>query len=111
MLAAAWGTVWLVVEWTAPPAVDHVLAAEVLPVIDEEVERGPGLLWRARPELQPRWFCVERVIEVHARAWWAEHGFSAAGFARLDRLPAEETTAPQAREAFGLPPDAPVRHT
>lgn len=163
------GVVWLVVERTAP-AVDRGLAAEVLPAIDAELERGPwpGLLSSERPELGPRWFCVEHVVETqqmgdrvrvgvvalceeyardgrtllvgsgeHAakvvdlvaeaggyrvtgvdtapdgpiRDWWLAHGFSDAGVRQANQLLAsQDTTAPQAREAFGLPQDTPARY-
>lgn len=49
---------WLVLA-LRPPAVDPVLAGKVLPVIDEELERGP---WPGM--LGGRWFCAERVIEI-----------------------------------------------
>lgn len=64
-VVAAARTVWLV-DWTAPPAVDGDLAAAMLPAIDDALEQGPwpGLLSTARPELEPRWFCVERVIKI-----------------------------------------------
>jgi hypothetical protein len=166
---AAVGVVWLVVD-LAPPSVDDELAASVVPAIDEELERaGPwtGLLTTECPELGPRWFCVEHVIEIQeagsrltvgvaalceeyardgdvlvigsgehapkvvdlvaegdgyrvtgvdtapdggARDWWLAHGFSEDGARYLERSGTSgESTAPEAREAFGLPSDAPVR--
>jgi hypothetical protein len=60
------GVVWLVVDRDAPRRVDSELAAAVLPAIDVESERGPwpGLPSTTRPELGPRWFSVEHVIET-----------------------------------------------
>lgn len=57
---------WLVLAREAPPDVDPAVAAAVLPVIDDELERGPwaGMLSSTRPESRPRWFCAERVIEI-----------------------------------------------
>ena len=57
---------WLVIEWYPAPEVDAELAEVVLPLIDEQLERGPwpGLLTTARPDLKPRWFCAEQVIET-----------------------------------------------
>lgn len=40
---------------------------------------------------------------------WVERNFSDAGARELNRLSLPPDTAAQAREAFGLPPDAPVR--
>lgn len=168
-VVAVAGVVWLVVDRRAP-SVDSGLAAEVLPAIDAELERGPwpGLLSSARPELGPRWFCVEHVIEIrrsgnqvrvgvtalceeyaregktlltgsgeHAakvvdlvaeaggyrvtrvdaapdgpvRDWWLAHGFSDAGVRQANEpLSTDDTTAPQACEAFGLPQDTPTRY-
>ncbi|HET9141790.1 hypothetical protein [Actinophytocola sp.] len=164
---------WLVIERYSAPEVDAGLARAVLPLIDQELERGPwtGLLTSARPESGPRWFCAQRVVETgrdgaelrvgllahcveygradgaliggsgeqcaklvvltggsgrwtvtriesspdgHAAAGWEREHFSPAAVRRLhDWLGAspdlsEDVTA-QARLAFGLPPDAPVR--
>jgi hypothetical protein len=166
-VVAVAGVVWLVVDRATPPSVDSGLAAAVLPAIDDELERGPwpGLLSTARPELEPRWFCVERVIETRRsgdevrvgvtalceeyardgatlftgsgeraakvvdlvaeaggyrvtgvdaapdgpiRDWWVAHGFTEAGARQANSLLAGETTAPQARAAFGLPHDTPA---
>jgi hypothetical protein len=167
-VVAVAGAVWLMADWDAPPRVDSGLAAAVLPVIDEELERGPwpGLLSNARPELEPRWFCVEHVVETrrpgnevrvgltalceeYARDgatlltgsgervakvvdlvvaatgyrvigidaapdgpfqdWWLAHGFTETGARQANELLlAGETTAPQARQAFGLPNDTPA---
>lgn len=160
---------WFVVGREQPPEVDPVEAAAVLPVIDQELERGPwrGLLESEYSELGPRWFCAERLIEIRrtgdelavgvealceefardgegmvtgsaerapkvvvlvaesdgyrvsgvdsapdgdAFDRWVRDNFSAAGAAELDRRNlGGDATAEQARQAFGLPADAPVR--
>ena len=159
-LLVAVGTVWVVVALRAP-AVDPVLEAKVLPVIDEELERGP---WPGM--LGGRWFCAERVIEIRGTSDelavgidaeceeyvrdgdellagsgergpkvvvlaagsdgyrvvrvdvppdgagfspWVERRFSAAGARQLGSRTLSPDGAAQARAAFGLPPDAPVR--
>jgi hypothetical protein len=162
--------VGLAVDHGAAPEVDEALAAAVSPVIDEHLEQGPwpGLLSTARPELGPRWFCEEQVVEIrrtgddlrvgvtalceeyardgatlftgsgeHAAKivdlaeegagyrvtgvkaapdgvienWWLTNGLSEAGVRHANKLlrAGGGTTAPQARQAFGLPDDAPVR--
>jgi len=163
------GTVgWLVAGHTAPP-VDPVLAAAVLPLIDEELERGPWPGMLSSTGAEARWFCVARVIEIRrtgdelavgiedlceefardgdalvagsgergpkvvvltaapdgrrvtrvesppdgdAHVRWVRRNFTAGGAAEAEHLglPADAPAA-QAREAFGLPPTAPVRRS
>lgn len=159
-LFCAAGVVGLVIARQAS-AVDPVLAAKVLPVIDEELERGP---WPGM--LGGRWFCAEEVIEIRRTgdelavgvdalceeytrdgdelvagsgehgpkvvvlaagpdgyrvvrvdappdgagfSPWVAHNFSAAGAREVRGGTSFPDTAAQAREAYGLPPDAPVR--
>lgn len=159
LLCAAGVVGWVIARQT--PAVDPVLAAKVLPVIDEELERGP---WPGM--LGGRWFCVEQLIEIRhtgdelavgLEAWcdeytrdgdelvvgsgehspkvvvlaaesdgyrvvrvdappdgagfspWVARNFSADGAGELSGATPSPDTAAQARQAFGLPPDAPVR--
>lgn len=159
LLCAAGVVGWVIAQ--RAPAVDPVLAATVLPVIDEELERGP---WPGM--LGGRWFCAEEVIEIRRTgdelavgldAWceeymrdgdelvagsgehcpkvvvlaagadgyrvvrveappdgagfspWVARNFSAAGARELSGATPSPDTAAQARQAFGLPPDAPVR--
>jgi hypothetical protein len=146
--------------------VDPALVAQVLPVIDGELERGPwpGLLSSEHSEA--RWFCAEEVIEIRRAGDelavgvdalceeylrdgdellvgsgehgpkavilgagpdgyrvvrvdvppdgagftpWVQRNFSDAGARELNRRSLPSDTAAQAREAFGLPADAPVR--
>lgn len=166
---AVLGVGWFVVDRLRGPEVDPALAAKVLPVIDEELEKRQwlGMLSASRPELGARWFCAERVIEIRrtgdelavgldvhcdefardgdalvagsgergpkvvvlaagsdgyrvsrvdrspdgkAHVPWVERNFSEEGVEELSRggLSADATVA-QARRAFRLPSDAPVR--
>jgi hypothetical protein len=57
---------WVVIERYALPEPDQELVRAVLPVIDEhlELQVTRGALAAERPDLRPRWFCAERVIEI-----------------------------------------------
>jgi hypothetical protein len=176
VLAAVLGVLgllgWFVIEWYPAPEVDVEEARAVLPLIDEHLERGPwpGLLTTTRPDLEPRWFCEEQVIETrrdgaelrvglvascsefgrvddallegsgemsaklavlagrpdrweviriespppgHAATEWERARFSPVAVKHLRRHEVSpglsEALTAQARLAFGLPPDSPVR--
>lgn len=57
---------WFLLGRTSPPVVDKAQEQSMLPAIHEQLERGPweGMLRSARPDLVPRWFCSEHVIEI-----------------------------------------------
>lgn len=66
ILAATLG--WWVLEYgpLAKPEVDEALAESVLPVVDDHLTKPDfqGMLTSSRPELGPRWFCTEDIIEI-----------------------------------------------
>jgi hypothetical protein len=70
---------WLALRPEPLAELDPATERAVLLVIDAELERGPwpGMLESERPELGPRWFCVERVIEVRRAGDELEVGIEA----------------------------------